>query len=136
VTEAPNPGSNEIARDGGGEALPDGEQPVKKQGVTYVGSNVSSQIRVIDRFGFDPTPPVTTYPLPAPPSLQNPVVEMPTWWNFSGRWGIRVIHRANAEWDNGTRRVDTYGRSRGYWNAYRLVQFISDPQRQNDGITL
>ncbi len=136
VTEAPNPSSTEIARDGGGEALPSGTQPVKKPGITYVGSNINSQIRVVDRFGFDPMAPVTTYPLPAPPSLQNPIVEMPTWWNFSGRWGIRVVHRANGQWDSGTRRVDTYGRSRGYWNAYRLVQFISDPQRQNDGISL
>jgi Zn-dependent protease with chaperone function len=29
------------------------------------------------------------------------------------RWGIRVVHRPIANWDSGTRPVDTYGRTRG-----------------------
>lgn len=136
VTEAPNPSSTDLARDGGGQALPAGYGTLKKPGVSPVGRSVSAQIRVIDRFGFDPTPPITSYPLPSTTTPENPIVEMPTWWDFTGRWGVRVVHRATSEWDNGTRRVDNFGRSRGYWNTYNLMKFIADSERSNDGIGL
>ncbi|AIK35272.1 hypothetical protein BG07_5772 (plasmid) [Bacillus pseudomycoides] len=136
ITEAPVPSSTDIARRGGCQALPPGIPPITSPGVTPVGKSLSPMIRVIDRFGFDPELPESSYPLPEPTSMDNPIVEMPTWWDFSGRWGIRTVHRATSEWDSGTRRVDKYGRSRGYWNTYRLIKFISDPDRKSDNIRL
>ncbi|APB72141.1 hypothetical protein PPYC1_17975 [Paenibacillus polymyxa] len=136
ITEAPLPSSTDVARRGGGQALPPGFPTLTSPGVAPVGKGLKAMIRVIDRFGFDPELPESSYPLPEPTSLENPIVEMPTWWNFSGRWGVRTVHRATSEWDSGTRRVDKYGRSRGYWNTYRLIKFISDPDRKSDNIRL
>jgi hypothetical protein len=59
---------------------------------------------------------------------------MPSWWSYPGRWGVRVMNRAGGQWDSGTRRVDDSERSRGYWNTYQLVSFLSDPARAVDGI--
>ncbi|MEK5376186.1 hypothetical protein [Paenibacillus sp. FSL P2-0173] len=136
ITEASLPSSTDVARRGGGQALPPGFPTLTSPGVAPVGKGLKAMIRVIDRFGFDPELPESSYPLPEPTSLENPIVEMPTWWNFSGRWGVRTVHRATSEWDSGTRRVDKYGRSRGYWNTYRLIKFISDPDRKSDNIRL
>lgn len=136
ITEAPVPSSTDVARRGGGQALPSGIPPITSPGITPVGKSLSPMIRVIDRFGFDPELPISSYPLSEPTSLDNPIVEMPTWWDFSGRWGIRTVHRATSKWDSGTRRVDEYGRSKGYWNTYRLIKFISDPDRKSDNIQL
>ncbi len=38
--------------------------------------------------------------------METAMVEMPTWWLFPGRWGIKVMNRGSGQWDNGTRRVD------------------------------
>src|SRR5262249_17846697 len=81
-------------------------------------------LRLISEFGFDPTPPITTYPLPAPPPATG-AVEMPSWWTFAGRWGVRVNRLAAGQWDSGTRRTDAFGRTMPYWNAHQLVQFIA-----------
>jgi hypothetical protein len=130
VSEAPNPGSTDVARDGGPAALPPGQAPPTRPGVPPTGNAVGMNLRFINRFRFDPTLPVTTYPLPAPN-----VVELPTWFDFTGRYGVRVVNRSTNTWDSGTRRTDAFGRSRGYWNTYRLAEFLSDPARLNDGIT-
>jgi hypothetical protein len=130
VTEAPNPGSTDLARDGGPGALPSGQAPPHRPGVQPVGAALTATLRIINRFPDDPVPPVTTYPLPAPLT-----VELPTWWDFPGRWGVRIINRATNDWDSGTRRTDGFGRSRAYWNTYRLVSFLNDPARTADGIT-
>ncbi len=44
----------------------------------------------------------------------------PTWWDFTGRWGVKVTADITSGWDNGSRRVDQFGRSRGYWNTLSL----------------
>ena len=57
-------------------------------------------------------PPITTYPLPVP--LPAGAIEMPSWWTFAGRWGVRVNRLAAGQWDSGTRRTDPFGRTRAY----------------------
>ncbi len=110
VPEDPLPdGAENVAADGNGPAAtPPGAS-------TPVGSvnSVSTVLRIIDQFQVEP--PVTRYP--AGPGA----TEHPSWWDFAGRWGVRV--RNEIEWDHGCRRVDKAGRSIGYWNAYHLLQF-------------
>jgi hypothetical protein len=130
VDEAPDPASTDVARDGGGQAVPPGASPVTTPGLQPSGHTIGTTLRIINRFKFDPTPPVDTYPLPTPN-----VAELPTWWLFPGRWGVRTRTSALSAGDSGTRRTDSYERSRGYWNTYRLVEFLNDPARVTDGIT-
>ena len=130
VTETPQssaPGSD-VARDGGPASPPPGVNVQGPPGLPPT-AQVGANLRIVSRYKFDPTAPVTTYPLPAPG-----VVEMPSWWNYPGRWGVRVMNRADSQWDSGARRVDNFERSRGYWNTYQLVSFLSDPARAVDGI--
>jgi hypothetical protein len=131
VTESPQssePGTD-VARDGGPAAPPPGVNAGGPPGLPPT-AQVPVNLRIISRFQFDPKPPVTTYPLPAPGT-----VELPSWWNYSGRWGVRIMNRFAGQWDSGTRRVDEFERSRGYWNTYQLVSFLSDPERAMDGIS-
>lgn len=120
-TETPQstqPGSD-VARDDGPAAIP------ATSGLTTNASSVVEPIlRLVSEYVFDPTPPITTYPLPSP--LPSPApIEMPIWWSFPGRWGVRVTPMASGTWDSGTRRTDPNGRTRAYWNAYQLVQFVA-----------
>ena len=119
ATETPQssqPGSD-VARDDGPAALPAGTTSSSASSVAQ------PVLRLISEFGFDPMPPITTYPLPVP--LPAGAIEMPSWWTFAGRWGVRVNRLAAGQWDSGTRRTDPFGRTRAYWNAYQLVQFIA-----------
>jgi hypothetical protein len=122
-TETPQstqPGTD-VARDDGPAAIP----TLPGTTVTTNASSVAvPTIRLISEFGFDPTPPITTYPLPSPlPATGG--IEKPSWWTFPGRWGVRVTPLASGQWDSGSRRTDPFGRTRAYWNAYQLVQFIA-----------
>jgi hypothetical protein len=131
VTESPQssqPGT-EVARDGGPAAVPSAVQVNGPPGLPPT-AQVPVNLRIISRFKFDPTPPITTYPLPHPG-----VVELPSWWGYPGRWGVRIMNRASGSWDSGTRRVDEFERSRGYWNTYQLVAFLTDSARAADGIS-
>jgi hypothetical protein len=117
TTETPQtsqPGAD-VARDDGPSAM-----PASVTGSTNASSVVAPTLRFISEFGFDPTPPVTTYPLPA-----SGINEMPSWWTFPGRWGVRITRLASGNWDSGSRRTDPFGRTRAYWNAYQLVEFIA-----------
>jgi hypothetical protein len=115
-TETPQstqPGSD-VARDDGPTAVPTLSGSPPTPGVPQ------TTLRLISEYEFDPTPPVTTYPLPA-----SGVIEKPSWWWFPGRWGVRITPLASGTWDSGSRRTDPYGRTRAYWNAYQLVQFVA-----------
>jgi hypothetical protein len=61
---------------------------------------------------------------PAQGEEGNPINTSPPWWDYPGRWGIRVARSASARWDNGTRRTDHRGRSRAYWNTLALLRFL------------
>jgi hypothetical protein len=114
-TETPQssqPGTD-VARNDGPATAPAGFSS------STASSVVTPTLRLISNYTFDPTPPITTYPLPA-----TGAVEMPSWWEFAGRWGIRVTPAASGSWDSGSRRTDPFGRSRAYWNAYQLVQYV------------
>ena len=127
--QSSQPGTD-VARDGGPSAVPAGAGGPPAPSGLPPSSVVQTTLRFISRFRFDPTTPVTAYPLPSPG-----VNEMPTWWLFPGRWGVRVMNRASGQWDSGTRRTDAFERSRGYWNAYQLVAFLGSKDRAQDGIT-
>lgn len=129
-TESPQssqPGTD-VARDDGPSATPGNIG-------TYLPSSASSivtqTLRLISNYTFDPTPPVSTYPLSAAGA-----VEMPSWWGFAGRWGVRVNPTASGSWDNGSRRTDPFGRSRAYWNAYQLVQYVGNAAASGGTVTL
>ena len=117
TTESPQstqPGSD-VARDDGPAGVPAGS------GISVSGATPTpTTLRLISEYSLDPTPPVTTYPLPQPGAI-----ELPSWWSFAGRWGVRVTPTAAGTWDSGSRRTDPYGRSRGYWNAYQLVSYVA-----------
>jgi hypothetical protein len=119
TVQSSQPGSD-VARDDGPAAIP----PVTGTVSSSASSVAVPVLRLISEFGLDPTPPITTYPLPLPPPSTGSI-EMPSWWTFSGRWGVRITPLASGEWDSGSRRTDPFGRSRAYWNAYQLVQFIA-----------
>ncbi|WP_300611286.1 hypothetical protein [Trebonia sp.] len=87
-------------------------------------SIVATTLRLISNYTFDSTPPISTYPLPSPLPATG-AVEMPSWWGFAGRWGVRVTPAFSGSWDSGSRRTDPFGRSRAYWNAYQLVQYVA-----------
>jgi hypothetical protein len=122
-TETPQssqPGTD-VARDDGPAAIP----ATPGSGVpTHASSVAQPTLRLISEFGFDPTPPITTFPLPSPLPATG-AIEMPSWWTFPGRWGVRVTPMASGSWDSGSRRTDPFGRTRAYWNAYQLVQFVA-----------
>jgi hypothetical protein len=91
-------------------------------GVTNTGSpagfnTVDFDLRVIDMWRSDRR---TDYPAGEP-------TESPHWWDYTGRWGVRVQPLVGNDWQDGTRRVDRYRRSWGYWNAYWLLDFWSRP---------
>lgn len=119
-TETPQssqPGTD-VARDDGPATAPGGVSS------STASSVVTPTLRLISDYAFDPTPPISTYPLPAPPPATG-AVEMPSWWEFAGRWGVRVTPTASGSWDSGSRRTDPFGRSRAYWNSYQLVQYVA-----------
>lgn len=49
----------------------------------------------------------------------------PSWWDYTGRWGVRTISLPSNTWDSGSRRVDKFGRTRAYWNTITLVEYWS-----------
>jgi hypothetical protein len=122
ATETPQstqPGTD-VARDDGPAAIPASAGASSSS----ASSVVSPTLRLISEFKFDPTPPIATYPLPTPLPPTG-AIEMPSWWTFAGRWGVRVTAMASGQWDSGSRRTDPFGRTRAYWNAYQLVQFVA-----------
>ncbi len=48
--------------------------------------------------------------------------EHPTWWDFTGRWGVRVAPSLAGTWASGDQRVDEHGRSWGYWHTLRFFE--------------
>jgi hypothetical protein len=73
-------------------------------------------VRVVDRVFLTPEE-TTGYPSRRP-------CESPTWWEYSGGWGVRVVNGFGTGWRNGTRRIDEHGRSWAYWNGLRLSNVL------------
>lgn len=83
----------------------------------HSGSNAASfDVRVVDRLNEHD---MTDFP-PEPGRC-----ERPTWWQFSGRWGIPVSVREDAGWTSGQRRIDGDGRSWAYWHAVAFDTHLS-----------
>lgn len=81
------------------------------------GHNTASfDVRVVDRVnahdetGFPPQP---------------GHCERPTWWGYTGHWGVPVSVREADGWRWGPRRIDEYGRSWSYWHAVVFDQYLS-----------
>ncbi len=126
----PNDQASDDGTQGGGAQAPAGSAPPTggtgggggggggpSVGLPNTGSptgeaTVSFDVRVIDRISLE-RPEPTGYP-------SAELCENPTWWDYSGGWGIRVQGGFGTGWENGTRRVDEFGRSLAYWNGLRL----------------
>ncbi len=59
---------------------------------------------------------------------KDPLYALPPWWNFPGRWGIRVQPSSAVRWDNGTHFRDLHGRSLSYWNTLALYGWLNLPE--------
>jgi hypothetical protein len=109
------PGPEVVSADGSGPAgTPTAGTPAP------AGSNAAYAfgLRVVDRFQVDPaSPPDRSFP-PAAGRCEHP-----SWWDYTGRWGVRVVSDVRSEFDSGARRVDAQGRSRAYWNANAMVRY-------------
>jgi hypothetical protein len=51
-------------------------------------------------------------------------LEPPAWWDYTGRWGIRVPPAPDPDWISGMRRTDDAGRGWAYWHAHALVNWM------------
>ncbi|MDQ6696551.1 MAG: hypothetical protein M3Z46_03735 [Actinomycetota bacterium] len=80
-------------------------------------ATVSFDVRVVDRL-FQHGEKPTGYP-------SATGCESPTWWDYSGGWGVKMINGFGSGWQNGTRRVDEHGRSWGYWTSLRLATVLN-----------
>jgi hypothetical protein len=123
----PNPEANGDGTQGGGTEPPSGSAPPTGStggagggatfGLPNTGSptgqaTVSFDIRLVDRV-LHPRPHVSGYP-------SDSECENPTWWDYSGGWGVMIQGGFGTGWEDGTRRVDEFGRSLAYWNGLRL----------------
>lgn len=113
-TQAGGDGSEEPAPPTPGSGGGDGSGPF---GLPNTGSPTGRatsffDVRLVDRVFLTADEP-TPYPSKTP-------CESPTWWEYSGGWGVRVWNGFASGWRSGTRRIDEHGRSWGYWNSLRL----------------
>jgi hypothetical protein len=61
------------------------------------------------------------------------VMENPVWWDYVGRWGVRVRNMpASGTWESGWQRVDAGGRDWGYFAAERLLIVRNGGARQSN----
>jgi hypothetical protein len=65
---------------------------------------------------------------PATGDEKDALYALPPWWNFPGRWGLRVQPSSAVRWDNGTHFRDLHGRSRSYWNTLALYRWLNLPE--------
>ena len=108
-----------VGRGTGPAAAPTAGSPSTSSGGVPSGASgtVPTDLRVVNPFRAVEAP-TSSYPPPAD------VCEYPWWWDFAGRWGVKVVK--GTTWDSGTHRADRWSRSRGYWNTYHLVKFTND----------
>jgi hypothetical protein len=110
---APGPSGGSGGASGGGGATDEWGLP--NAGSPSGANAVSFDVRFIDRVG---TPgPVTAYPSDRPD-------ENPSWWDFPGRWGVRVAPSMTSSWASGNQRIDEQGRCLGYWHALRFLRDV------------
>ena len=66
----------------------------------------------------------------------DPLYRLPPWWNFPGRWGVRVEPSMAVRWDNGTHFRDLHGRSGAYWNTLALYRWMNLPENASSAMSL
>jgi hypothetical protein len=115
---APGPGSSDgsVGAGNGGAGSSFG---VSNSGSPAGDNTVSFDLRFVDRTtprrSSDRRNRYTPFPSPVP-------CEQPTWWDYSGRWGVRVAPGLSTGWASGDQRVDELGRSWGYWHTLRFFE--------------
>ncbi|MGH7821066.1 MAG: hypothetical protein ACREQ9_14980, partial [Candidatus Binatia bacterium] len=72
-------------------------------------------VRVVDVFNHPDE--LTGFPAAEP-------CEHPTWWAYTGGWGVRVPTRLSSAWTDGMRRVDDQRRSWAYFAAAEVARRI------------
>jgi hypothetical protein len=70
---------------------------------------------------------------PAAGEANQAINTPPPWWDFPGRWGLRVDSSFGSDWDSGMPRIDGFGRARSYWNTLALYRWLNLPE--NNGST-
>jgi hypothetical protein len=93
-----------------GEVLADGRR---------IDDPATTMLRFIN--GLLRDPPDTAWPDDNDPGAPPPRFEHPYWWRFAGRWGV-AVPSGSTSWSPGTRRVDRFGRSLGYFNTVSLAR--------------
>jgi hypothetical protein len=73
---------------------------------------------------------------PAAGEEGDPLYRLPPWWDFPGRWGLRVEPSSAVRWDNGTHFRDLHGRSRAYWNTLALYRWMNLPENADSATSL
>lgn len=112
---------------GNGPVAGGGEPPVGSPatgappGTTNVGSADGSDIVAFDLRLVDSLH-RRNKPSPYPPDDR---CEYPTWWSYSGLWGVNVAHSTSSGWEGGMSRVDKHHRGWGYWHAHRLITYLN-----------
>ncbi|WP_157655783.1 hypothetical protein [Burkholderia ubonensis] len=100
-------------------AAPGGPASSDSSSVPNATNTVNFTMKLINRFS------------PPQGEQADPDCLPPIWWDFIGRWGVRVASLPSSTWDNGSRRVDQFGRSRAYWNTVALVQYWAEHPEAN-----
>lgn len=114
-------GSEEPSAPGPGSAGGPGAGAGPSVGLPNSGSPTGQEttfpdVRIVERLFEDGASRDAT-PFPA-----ERVMENPTWWDFRGRWGVRVRPAPiSGTWESGWQRVDERGRDWGYFAGERLV---------------
>ena len=117
--EPPAPGGSGGGADpgGSGSGSGTGEWGLPNSGSPSGANTVSFDVRFINRTPRRLDANLTGYPSDQP-------CENPTWWDYSGRWGVRVPSALTGTWASGQQRVDKSGRCRGYWNTLRFLRDV------------
>jgi len=116
---------------GGGGGGPGGGGAVGTVGLPNTGSPTGREtafadVRIVERLlQAGASRRHTTFPT-------DQVMENPAWWDYVGRWGIRVRNLpASGTWESGWQRIDAAGRDWGYFAAERLLIVRNGGPRQS-----
>jgi hypothetical protein len=101
-------------------------------------TTVPGFVSTVESGGMPVAPDVRAFSLlpPAAGEEADALYSLPPWWNFPGRWGLRVEPSSAIRWDNGTHFRDLHGRSRAYWNTVALYRWMNLPENAASATSL
>ena len=110
------PGSSGGSTGGSGGGPSGGTVGLPNTGSPTGSETTFPDVRIIERVFVDGARESHT-PFPASSMMENP-----TWWDYQGRWGVRVEPApAAGTWESGWKRVDELERDWGYFTGERLL---------------